>query len=73
MILFSFSILSYFFNKSLIWINLYLNSANSQQKSSQDTFQFEQGPYSLINLFTETQHFPYEQSLGDGGEKKTAF
>ena len=25
--------------------------------------------YSLINVFTATRHFPYEQAVGDRGEK----
>lgn len=29
--------------------------------------------YSLINLFTETKHFPKEKTLGDSGKKNQPF
>lgn len=56
---------SYFLNQlsqSVNWlINLHLNSTNSKQKSSHDTSQIQQ---------VLTKHFPHEQALDDGGEKK---
>ena len=30
-------------------------------------------PYTLVNLFTETQHLFHEQTLGDIGEKENCF
>ena len=48
----------------------YLYSTSSQQKSSHDTWAGLERAYSLIHLFTETQHFPHEQALGDSGEEK---